>query len=205
MLICGVDEAGRGCVMGSLIVAATVFKEEILDTLQVADSKKLSKKRREALDEQIQQSAHEISIVELTAQNINDYHRQGLTLNQMEVLAFTKALNQLNSKPDEIYMDAADVNPDRFRDNIMKNYKYSDDVPIVAEHKADDNIDVVAAASIVAKVERDRIMATIANVSGYGDVKTQKWLKEYYMKNGKFPDDCRFFWKTLDNIKKSCQ
>ena len=200
MLICGVDEAGRGAVLGSLIVAAVVFDPDILVTIPVADSKKLSKKRRAQLDTEITELAHGIAVVVLTAEDINEYHRQGLTLNEMEVIAFTEALNDLQTVPDEIYLDAADVIEARFRDNVMKGYSHKD-VPIVAQHKADTNIPVVAAASIVAKVTRDNTMAEIAPVSGYGDPKTQQWLTEYYLENGEFPAEARYFWKTLDNIK----
>ncbi len=200
MFICGVDEAGRGSALGSLTVAAVVFKPEILEKIAVADSKKLSKKRREALDIDITKKAQEIVVVELTAEDINDYHRQGLTVNEMEVLAFAFALNDLETMPDEIYLDAADVIESRFRDNVMQRYDHKE-VPIVAQHKADTNIPVVAAASIVAKVTRDEIMKEIAPVSGYPDKNTVRWIKEYYIKNGKFPKESRYFWKTLDNIK----
>jgi ribonuclease HII len=200
MLICGVDEAGRGCALGSLVVSAVVFDPKVLKKLPVADSKKLSKKKRTLLEAEINEQAHEVVVVELTAEDINGYHRQGLTLNEMEVIAFTHALNDLETVPDEIYLDAADVLEARFRDNIMKGYHHKE-VPIVAEHKADQNRPVVAAASIVAKVTRDAIMEQIAPVSGYGDPKTQEWITDYYLENGEFPPDSRYFWKTFDNIK----
>lgn len=199
MLICGVDEAGKGPALGSLIVSAVVFDPDVLATIPVADSKKLSAKRRVALEADITELAHEVVVVELTAEDINGYHRQGLTLNEMEVIAFTHALNDLETIPDEIYLDAADVLEHRFRDNVMRGYHHH--VSIVAEHKADTIHPVVAAASIVAKVNRDAIMAEIAPVSGYGDKNTVAWLKEYYLENGEFPLDSRYFWKTLDNIK----
>ena len=199
MLVCGVDEAGRGCALGSLIVAAVIFDPEVLKTIPVADSKTISKKRRTDLEADIMELAHEVVIVELTAEDINGYHRQGLTLNEMEVIAFTHALNDLETVPDEIYLDAADVLESRFRDNILKGYPH--DVSMVAEHKADLNRPVVAAASIVAKVTRDAIMAEIAPVSGYGDKNTMAWLKEYYLEHGEFPAESRYFWKTFDNLK----
>jgi ribonuclease HII len=143
--------------------------------------------------------AHEVVVVELSAEDINGYHRQGLTLNEMEVTAFTYALNDLQTIPDEIYLDAADVLEHRFRDNILRGYPH--DVPMVSEHKADLNRPVVAAASIVAKVTRDAIMAEIAPVSGYGDKNTMAWIKEYYLENGEFPAESRYFWKTFDTIK----
>lgn len=199
MLICGMDEAGRGCPLGSLIVAAVVFDQSILKTIPVADSKTLSKKRRSLLEKDILNNAHEVVVIELTAEDINEYHRQGITLNEMEIIAFTNALNELDTIPDAIYVDAADVIAHRFGDNILKGYSHN--VPMISEHKADLNHPVVAAASIIAKVTRDAIMETIAPVSGYGDKKTMAWLNEYYIKNGKFPDESRYFWKTFDTLR----
>lgn len=201
MLICGVDEAGRGCVLGSLVVTAVLFDTEELSVLPVADSKKLSKKKRDILEQDIQALAEEVSTIELSAEDINEFHRQGKTLNEMEVIAFTRALNGLNKNPEQIYIDAADVIPGRFRDNILKNYKLSDtDIDLISEHKADENYPVVAAASIVAKVTRDNIMAELAPVSGYGDKNTVKWMKDYYIENGELPTGTRYFWKTADRV-----
>lgn len=200
MLICGVDEAGRGCVLGPLIVSAVLIDDSVLENIPVADSKKLSKKKRSELEVIINEKAVDVSIIEFTAEDINDYHRSGLTLNQMEVLAFAKALNGLKTVPDEIYLDAADVIEDRFRDNVLAKYKH--DVPLIAKHKADVIYPVVSAASIIAKVNRDRIMAEIAPVSGYCDKKTVEWLRAYYLEHGCFPKEARSFWKTLNKIKE---
>lgn len=192
------------CCLGSLIVAAVIFDTTVLETLPVKDSKKLSKKKRKEFEAEILDLAQQVVVIELTAEDINTYHRQGKTLNEMEVIAFTSALNELDVKPDEIYLDAADVLEHRFRDNVARNYKHQD-IPIVAEHKADDKYPVVSAASIIAKVTRDEIMAEIAPVSGYGDKKTMAWLTEYYLENGEFPDTARYFWKTLDTIKRDIE
>ena len=164
--------------------------------------KKLSKKKRAQLDLQIREKAVEVSVVEFTATDINNYHKSGLTLNEMEVLAFAKVLNGLNTIPDQIYLDAADVIEDRFRDNVL--CKYPHEVPFIAKHKADVIYPVVSAASIIAKVYRDKTMAEIAPVSGYCDKKTLEWLTAYYRENRSFPKEARYFWKTLNKIKEVC-
>jgi len=211
MLICGVDEAGRGCVLGSLIVCAVVFEDDELN-IQVADSKKLSPKRRQILSENITSKAKDISIFELTANDINNYHKKGLTLNEMEVIAFTNCLNNLKVVPDKIYLDAADVSEKRFQDNVLKGYTNNDKgynnsetKVFIAKHKADANIPVVSAASIIAKVRRDSIMRSIGDISGYSDKKTIEWLVQYYKKNNEFPKEARTFWKTLDVVKEQCK
>jgi ribonuclease HII len=206
MFVCGLDEAGRGCVMGSLVVAAVIFDTEVLSQIPVADSKKLSKKRREQLYSQILQEAQEFSIVEVSAIELNNQHRQGLTMNQIEVRAFAKALNQLDYTPDKVYLDAADVFESRFGHNVGRLWSCKD-IPIVSQHNADLTIPVVSAASILAKVRRDEIMSGILSslgapaVSGYGDPKTTNWLKDYYINNGGFPTQVRYFWKTLERVK----
>jgi ribonuclease HII len=201
MLICGIDEAGRGCVLGSLIVSAVVFDTEILKDIPVKDSKKISKKKRENLCNLIKLKAVEYNIVEITAGEINKHHYNGLTLNQIEVNAFAQAINGLNTCPEHIYMDAADVSEKRFQENVEK-LVYNKTIKITAKHKADELEPVVSAASIVAKVRRDSIINEICPVSGYGDIKTIKWLTEYYNTNKEFPPETRTFWKTLDRIPK---
>src|SRR3990167_5260986 len=109
MLIAGVDEAGRGSVVGPLIVACTVFDSEILKSIPVNDSKQLSKKKRETLNTQIYKLATEITICVISAKEITEL-QSSHTLNEIEVDAFAAVLNQWKSKPDEGYLDAADVN-----------------------------------------------------------------------------------------------
>lgn len=202
MLICGVDEAGRGSVLGSLVISAVIINDSVLENICVTDSKKLTKKKRDKLDFEIRENAVEVNVVEFTATDINNYHRSGLTLNQIEVLGFAKVLNGLNTIPDKIYLDAADVSEQRFRDNVLA--KYIHDVPLIAKHKADIIYPIVSAASIIAKVYRDKSMLNIAPVSGYCDKKTIEWLTTYYNENGNFPKDARYFWKTLNKIKYNC-
>jgi ribonuclease HII len=199
MLICGIDEAGRGCVLGSLIVAAVVFDKNILNNIPVKDSKKISKKKRENLSNIIKLKAKEINIIEITAGEINKYHNDGLTLNQIEVIAFSQAINGLSCVPEHIYMDAADVSEKRFQENIEK-LVHNKTIAITAKHKADETEPIVSAASIIAKVRRDSIIEEFCPVSGYGDKKTIEWLKQYYEINKKLPEQTRTFWKTIDKI-----
>ncbi|ASJ01043.1 ribonuclease HII [Thermococcus gorgonarius] len=207
--IAGIDEAGRGPVIGPMVIAAVVFDEvnlPKLEALGVRDSKKLTPKRREKLFNEILKIADDYVILELSPEEIDS--REG-TLNEFEVNNFVKALNSLKVKPDVIYIDAADVKEERFGEEIGKllNFKAG----IIAEHKADDKFPPVSAASIVAKVTRDRAIERLKEEygeigSGYpSDPRTREFLMSYYKKHGEFPPIVRRTWKTLKKIKRAGQ
>ena len=112
--VAGIDEAGRGPVIGPMVIAAIVIDERNiprLEELGVKDSKKLTPKRREKLFDEILSLADDYVILVLSPEEISS--REG-TLNEFEVENFAKALNSLRIKPDIIYADAADVDEERF-------------------------------------------------------------------------------------------
>ncbi len=205
-MICGIDEAGRGPLFGSLLVAGVcVDQENELITLGVRDSKKLSPKRREYLATQIRTIAKKVKVIEIAASDIDEM-RKVMTLNEIEVNAFAKIVEEL--KPDICYVDSADVNDVRFGKTIFSKVSYRPD--IISKHKADDLYPVVAAASIIAKTIRDEKVAQIATVlekklnlplgSGYpSDVITQRFLHAWVDKYGSLPPYVRKSWKTASN------
>jgi len=156
----GIDEAGRGPVIGSLFVAG-VLNFEGLEALGVRDSKRLSPDRREQLAKLIE-DATEVQVVELTAREI-DERRKSQTMNEITVDLFARIIELLH--PDRVYVDAADVNPERFASNIRKKCNMYN-IEMIAEFKADVNYPVVSAASIVAKVHRDRSIRELGNRCG---------------------------------------
>ncbi|KPU63134.1 ribonuclease HII [Thermococcus sp. EP1] len=206
MKLGGIDEAGRGPVVGPLVIAAVVVDESKLsnlETLGVKDSKKLSPKKREELFKEIIRLVDDYFILEISPEEIDN--REG-TMNEFEVENFIKVLNSLNLKPDVLYIDAADVKEERFGEVIGKRLSFSP--KIVAEHKADSKYIPVAAASILAKVTRDRAIEKLKEAygeigSGYpSDPITRRFLEEYYKKHGVFPPIVRKSWKTLEKIEE---
>lgn len=206
MKLGGIDEAGRGPVIGPLVIAAVVVDEahiQELEALGVRDSKKLTPKRREELFEEIVRIADDYVILQLSPREIDS--REG-TMNELEIENFAKALNSLRVKPDILYIDAADVKEKRFGDIIGERLSFSP--KIIAEHKADSKYIPVAAASILAKVTRDRIIEELKEVygeigSGYpSDPITRRFLEEYYNLHGEFPPIVRKSWKTLRKIEE---
>src|SRR3989304_3497023 len=169
MLIAGVDEAGRGCVIGPLVIAGFLIKEEnlpVLARLGVKDSKLLSPRKREALSIEILRVAEKHHVVKLAPKEIDsvvESNRKLHKLNRLEAHTMAQIINAL--KPDEVYVDAADVLEDRFKHHIQEDLVIK--TKIISRHKADKIYPVVSAASIMAKVERDMEIAALK--STYGD------------------------------------
>ncbi|WP_054841017.1 ribonuclease HII [Thermococcus peptonophilus] len=205
MKLAGIDEAGRGPVIGPMVIAAVVIDEKNLpklEELNVRDSKKLTPKRRERLFNDIIEVLDDYAILELSPDVIGS--REG-TLNEFEVENFAKALNSLKIKPDVVYADAADVDEERFA-RELGGERLTFKAEVVAKHKADDIFPVVSAASILAKVTRDRAIEKLKEEygeigSGYpSDPRTRAFLENYYREHGEFPPIVRKGWKTLKKI-----
>ena len=199
----GIDEAGKGPVIGSMYVAG-VLNFEGLDELGVKDSKRLTPPKREYQAERIE-DATEVYVVEMTASEI-DESRKRRTLNEIMVERFSDVIAYF--QPDRAIVDAADVKPERFAANLRANYAKAGGgaIEIVSEFKADARYPLVSAASIVAKVHRDRSIRALGVVlgseigSGYpSDPKTVQFLKKL-LKERNFediPPYVRKSWKTV--------
>jgi ribonuclease HII len=211
-MIAGADEAGRGPIIGSLVVAGVMVEDEqpLIDH-HVRDSKKCTPKRRAVLADIIKSIATSYEVVSIPAQDIDDM-RKVMTINEIEVHAFVKVLSKL--KPMVCYVDAADVNAERFGRDIKKHLPKHCDV--ISQHKADEVYPVVGAASILAKTIRDQEVRTIERQlqqklllplgSGYpADPITQHFLDTWVKKYGSLPPHTRKSWKTAQNILRKHQ
>lgn len=203
MKIVGIDEAGRGSVIGPLVVCGVAVEEErekYLGRLKLRDSKKLSPKRRIILARKIRKIA-ECCPVKITAQDIDLLRSKDVNLNQIEKIAIKKIIGEL--KPDKAIIDSMDVKPERLKSEVEG---YRENLEVVSEHKADDKYTIVSAASIVAKVERDKAIANLRKEfpdigSGYpSDPTTIAFLKEIPYEE--MPDFVRRSWSTVSKMKK---
>ena len=206
-MICGVDEAGRGPVIGPLIVAGVTFENDsILIANNVRDSKKITPKRREKLARKIKESAVKYEIISISASDIDEM-RKVMTLNEIEVNAFSKIIQKL--EPSICYVDSADVNDERFGKDILSRLSFKPE--IISKHKADDIYAIVGAASILAKTYRDEQVYKIEQElkkklnlplgSGYpADPITQRFLKEWVRRFRELPPHTRQSWKTAQKI-----
>jgi len=209
MLIAGVDDAGRGAVIGPLVVAGVLVGDESLAnlvSLGVKDSKLLSPSRRRSLAEEILKIVKNHHIVRLSPAEVDRVVETGgrlYRLNRLEARAMAEVIRHL--KPDVVYVDASDVLPDRFRQHIAEEVPFR--VQIVSEHKADKTYPAVSAASIVAKVERDRTIAELRTRygdlgSGYiADPKTVSFLEKWVKTYGSYPEFVRKSWKPAKKIR----
>jgi len=209
MLIAGVDEAGRGPVIGPLVIAGVSLDEKDLPKLVdlgVKDSKLLSPQRRETLSSQIKKLALNYHIVWLSPAEIDrvvESKRKLHKLNRLEAQAMAKVIAVL--KPDVVYVDASDILADRFGEHIAENLSFSP--KIISEHKADVKYPIVSAASIIAKVERDKVISQLQKKHGNmgcgypSDSNTIKFLEDWIRNFGSYPDFVRKSWKTAKRVK----
>jgi ribonuclease HII len=202
----GIDEAGRGPVLGPLVMAALSIKDEDIKKLEwlgVKDSKLLSSEAREELFERIREIVDDfrIQVIEPDAIDLS-LAEETSNLNWLE--ADTAALMVGEMKADKIIMDCPSRNQEAFKDYFIAQLpERLKDKEFIIEHKADFNYIVVAAASIVAKVVRDRAIDRIKTEigidfgSGYmSDPKTQDFLDKYHEK---YPELFRRQWQSYKN------
>jgi ribonuclease HII len=206
MRLLGADEAGKGPVIGSMFVAGVVIDEDRLfdlAALGVKDSKLLAPQRREYLAAKIETIARDRYVLEVKPEVIDEL-RQLITMNEIMVKSFSKVVEKLSA--DRAILDAADVNPERFARRVKEGSRT--EMEVIAEHRADKNHLVVAAASILAKVKRDssvrELERTIGQKIGSGypsDPATIRFLEDWVKEHGDLPPFARRSWKTAERIK----
>jgi len=209
MRIVGVDDAGRGSVIGPLVIAGVLLDEKDLPKLiglGVRDSKLLSPRRREQLAEEVRRRALQHHVIMLSPAEIDRVVESGRKLhklNRLEAQTMAKVIEVL--KPDVAYVDASDVLADRFKHHIAESLPFK--VQIVSEHKADATYPIVSAASIIAKVERDKAISELKGKygevgSGYAaDPKTLEFLESWIKRYGSYPEFVRKSWKPAKKLK----
>ena len=200
--VCGIDDAGRGPMLGPLVIAGvSLEKKNIkkLSALGVKDSKKLTPKTREYLYKKIIKIVDNYYIAKISPRSI-DASVKKHCLNGLEAKYMAKVVSKLN--PDVSYVDSCDVNPTRFGKEISN---LSDNHKIKSYHRADSRFVVVSAASILAKVTRDRAIMKLRKDhnlgSGYpSDSVTVKFVTKFYKKNHQMPSFVRKSWKPVQRI-----
>lgn len=198
--ILGLDEAGRGCVLGPLVIGCAYADQDDPAGLRAAganDSKLLSAARRAQAAARLESLVtHRLVLV--SPQEIDEGN-----INTLEEAAFAALINE--AAPDTVYIDAP-VNPrgiPAFRARLIARLT----VPLPAfiiEPKADATYPIVGAASIFAKLRRDAEIAVLGAVgSGYpSDPVTRAWLRGFIDRAEPFPACVRTRWATLDNLRQ---
>lgn len=191
MVICGVLVDERG--------------EKKLQELRVKDSKQLSVRKREEFVPEIEKVATHIVILILPASKIDANRRRGINLNQIEAIKMAEIANLL--EPDKLIVDAPTFNTNRFRDYLLSKLE-NKKVKLICENYADQKYPVVSAASIIAKVHRDRKIEELKKKVGFDfgvgyshDLKSIEFLKRLAKeRRGKMPTYVRQTWDTVKQI-----
>lgn len=211
-LIGGVDDAGRGPIIGPLVIAGVLIPGDAQDGLRamgVRDSKLLTPEARTHLEVKIRSTASKVAFVEAQPNEIDDTVLHGgrlRRLNFLEARMMAQVIIQLG--PEEAYVDASDVNEARYAESIREFLPESlKGIKIFSEHHADRTYPVVSAASIIAKVRRDAVVEGLH--SGYGDFgsgymtdpKTMAFLRDWRRTHTEYPPIVRRSWKTIKEIE----
>jgi ribonuclease HII len=210
--IAGVDDAGRGPIIGPLVIAGVLIPEEQQESLRsigVRDSKLLTPEQRTRLDTKIRSAALKISVVEAEPEEIDGFVLHGgrfRKLNFLEAKMMAGVLADLAAL--EAYVDASDVNEARYAASIREFLPdHLKRMKLFSEHHADRTFPVVSAASILAKVRRDQRVDELRKEygdfgSGYiTDPKTMSFLRAWRQTHTGYPPIVRMSWKTIKELE----
>ncbi len=180
--VAGCDEVGRGPLAGE-VVAAAVILDPLAPIEGLADSKKLSEKRREALSDEIKQKAKCWAIARATVAEIDE-----INILQASLLAMHRAVDQLNVKPHHVMVDG----------NRLPKWPYSSEAVV----QGDGSIAEISAASILAKVCRDREMMQLdEQYPGYGFAKHKGYPTKAHMDALKLLGPCEIHRTSFAPVK----
>ncbi|MDQ2071126.1 ribonuclease HII [Haloarcula sp. NS06] len=196
----GVDEAGKGPVLGSMFAAA-VRADPVALPNGVGDSKDIKPERRERLAEEIRESADAVGVAEIQVERID---ADETDMNTLTVEGQAAALSVVARDGLSGMVDAGDTDAARFGRRVAD--AVDAEVTVRAEHGADETDPLVGAASIIAKVARDTHVAELA--AEYGDVgsgypsdpTTRAFLADYVDQHGELPACARRSWSTCDDV-----
>lgn len=207
LLVIGIDEAGRGPLIGDMFVAAVGLHSNDLKVLEdagVDDSKKLSPLSRFKLFNIIIGYSRYIFIKRFTPDVIDSNNINSLFIDAL--ISVIKTAYALGFKPSVIYVDSTS-NREKII-NCLQNV-VRDGTTLVVEYKADQKYIAVAAASIIAKVLRDSYISHLRGIygdfgSGYpSDPMTIKWVEDYFRSSNTLPPIVRKSWRTVKRFRGS--
>jgi len=201
--ICGIDEAARGPVIGSLFIAGCSLEEKNLKKLKeigVKDSKLLSIKKIHEIAKEVKKICG-YEIIEIKVDEIDRaLESEDSNLNWLEADKVVKIVKKL--KPNKVIVDSPSVNLEAFKEYLDERIEKVD---VMVSHKAE-KYEIVAAASIIAKSKREREIEKLKEKygdfgSGYtSDSKTQEYLKKNFRK---FEEIFRKSWSSYKKLVES--
>jgi ribonuclease HII len=218
MLILGIDDAGRGPLIGPMILAGVLVTKEqeiFLKSQDVKDSKMLLHPKRIALSKVIRENSLAYKVVKSSPNEIDSMLESGTNLNTLEAIKTAQIINEINSKEFQkekikVIVDCPSVNTVAWRATLLEKISHKENLEVYCEHKADVNHPSVSAASILAKVAREEEVEKIKKEfgeigSGYP---SDPGTKEFLKKHGKELASSGIFrrtWKTWKEIFPSAK
>ena len=215
-LILGIDDAGRGPLIGPMILAGVLVNPEqdkILKRHSIRDSKIIVHSERIKLSKLIKENSLNIKTEKLTPKEIDLGITTGTNLNTLEAQKMAKIINEINKgkytkEKIKVIVDCPSVNIKIWTNVLLKYILVKSNLDVVCEHKADANHVSVSAASIIAKVQREEEVEKIKKeFLSYGDIgsgyPSDPLTKEFLKKNGKVLKDSGVFrktWQTWKNL-----
>jgi len=189
-------------MIGPMVIAGiSIEKKNIpkLRKLGVRDSKKLTPKKRESLYKEIIKIVDDFHVIRIPPKTIDKFVFQH-NLNHLEAKKMAEVITNL--KPHTSYVDSCDVNASRFGREISD---LSGKSKVKSYHYADSRFVVVSAASIIAKVSRDRSIARLNKSSNLGsgypsDKKSVSYVKKLVSSKKPLPSSVRKSWKPVQKI-----
>jgi ribonuclease HII len=205
-LILGIDDAGRGPLIGPMILAGVLVdknQEAKLKRMNIRDSKIVAHPERIKLAKLIKENSYSHYIAKTFPEEIDNSLNSGTNLNTLEAKKTAEIINSINipkyqKENIKVVVDCPSVNTMAWRNTLLAMIKHKDNLQVICEHKADANHVPVGAASILAKVAREEEVAKIK--SKYGDIgsgyPSDPDTKEFLKEHGKEFADVGIFRKT---------
>jgi len=213
MLKLGIDDAGRGPVIGPMVLAGCLIDDKLekeFKKLGIKDSKQLTQKRREFLEKIIKEKSETFEAIIIYPEEIDEEHDKGTKLNELEAIGCAKIINKINKGYNKIkvIVDCPSPSIAKWQDFLKTKIKNLSNLEISCEHKADKNHISVSAASVLAKCIREKEMSALKEKygneigSGYcSDPLTCRFLEKHLRKH----NDSGIFrktWSTWKNANK---
>lgn len=207
MRICGIDEAGRGAVIGPMVIAGVLVDQSRVGELVeagVRDSKELTPGVRAELSKLIREIAERVELIVIETRLVDESTRRSGArgINELEARMIAELIDKL--KPDAAYVDLPSTKYHDFRALIEQYTGHK--CFLILEHKADQKYPVVSAASIIAKHERDMLIEKLkAELGDFGsgypsDPKTRNFLLQALIRGNIQREHIRLTWKTLSKL-----
>ena len=213
-IVVGADEAGRGLIIGPMVIGASAINDAIADKFRqigIKDSKKYSSFRKIVEHANIIQKLSLASSVKvLSAEVLNNFNKNGMTMDEAEAFAFFRAIEDIVKKVKGIQ----EFQVDNFQavnrlKSLLNENNSTKHIKLIVMPKAETRYIAVSAGSILA---RSKSLYELSNIrKKYGDFgsgstndkKTIEWLKNYYRKNNSWPTKIiRTYWETIERLEK---